>query len=163
MEADAAAQVRPEDRKALSEFVTKVYKLQREVTGSMEAATTAKSKLAAVKRALLDSPAEAKYLETTSALDRRLTVILRKFRGDETLRGLESGSPSTIQSRVSSAAFGVRNLTGAPTGTQQMNYQIALEEFGAERPKLQAVLNELKKLEQELDAAGVPYTQGRYQ
>ena len=80
VEADAAAQVRPEDRKALSEFVTKVYKLQREVTGSMEAATTAKSKLAAVKRALLDSPAEAKYLETTSALDRRLTVILRKWR-----------------------------------------------------------------------------------
>lgn len=163
VEADAAATVKPEDRKAAAEFISKAYKLQRQVTGALEAANTAKTKLGAIKRALLDSSADARHLDTASALDRRLTAILRKFRGDETLRGLESGSPSTIQSRISSAAYGVRGLTGAPTGTQQMNYQVASEEFAAEKPKLDALLSELKKFEADLDAAGVPYTQGRYQ
>ncbi len=163
VEAEPAAQVRPEDRKALSDFVARAYKLQRQVTGSLEAANTAKTQLAAMRRALLDSSADAKYLDAASALDRRLTAILRKLRGDETLRGLESGAPSTIQSRVSSAAYGVRNLTGAPTGTQQTNYQIASEEFTAEKPKLESLLNDLRKFVAELDAAGVPYTPGRYQ
>ncbi|HEY3442395.1 MAG TPA: glycosyl hydrolase [Paludibaculum sp.] len=163
VEPEAAAQVKPEERKALSDFVTKVYRLQRQVTGSLEAANTAKTKLGAVKRALLDSPAEAKLMDETSALDRRLTAILRKLRGDETLRGLESGSPSSIQSRIGSATFGTRNMTGAPTGTQQLNYQIASEEFAAEQPKLKSLLDDLKKFEQQLDVAGVPYTQGRFQ
>jgi photosystem II stability/assembly factor-like uncharacterized protein len=163
VEADAAAQVKPEDRKALADFVAKVYRLRRQVTGSLEAANTARTRLAAIRRALLDSSADAKHLDTASALDRRLTAILRKLRGDETLRGLESGSPSTIESRVSSAASGLRNLISAPTGTQQMNYQIASEEFAVEKPRLEALLAGLKKFEAELDAAGVPYTQGRYQ
>ncbi|MBI4891584.1 MAG: glycosyl hydrolase [Acidobacteria bacterium] len=163
VEADAAAQIRPEDRKALSDFVTKVYRLQRQVTGSLEAANNAKTRLTAIKRALLDSPADAKLMDTASSLDRRLTAILRQFRGDETLRGLESGTPASIQSRISGAAFGIRNATGSPTGTQQMNYQIASEQFAAEKTKLDALLAEIKKFEQALDAAGVPYTQGRYQ
>ena len=117
----------------------------------------------AAKRALLDSPADGRLIDEASALDRRLTAILRKLRGDETLRGLESGSPSSIQSRIGSATFGTRNLTGAPTGTQQLNYQIASEEFAIEQPKLKSLLEEMKKFELQLDAAGVPYTQGRFQ
>ena len=46
-----------------------------------------------------------------------------QLRGDETLRGLESGDPSSIQDRVNSAVQGARGLTGAPTGTQQRNYE----------------------------------------
>ena len=91
-----------------------------------------------------------------------MTAVQRALRGDETLRGLESGSPSSIQSRVNSAAAGARGLTGAPTGTQQTNYTIALEELNAEIAKLKALETELKKFEQQLEAAGVPYTPGRW-
>ena len=84
------------------------------------------------------------------------------LRGDETLRGLESGAPSTIQSRVNSAAAGARGLTGAPTGTQQMNYTVANDELNAEAAKLRAVEGELRRFEQQLEAAGVPYTPGRW-
>ncbi|MBI5282541.1 MAG: glycosyl hydrolase, partial [Candidatus Solibacter usitatus] len=163
VEAEADAQVRPEDRKALSEFVSKVYRLQRQVTGSLESANNARTRLAAIKRALPDSSADTKLLDEASVLDKRLTSILRALRGDETLRGLESGTPSSIQSRADSASSGVRNLTGAPTGTMQMNYQIASEELAAVQPKLKALLDDLKKLEAQLDALGAPYTPGRYQ
>ena len=93
--------------------------------------------------------------------DRRVLAVLRKLRGDETLRGLESGSPSSIQSRVNSAVPGSRGLTGAPTGTQQMNYTIAIDELAAEI----ALLGRSKRseeFEQQLEAAGVPYTPGRW-
>ena len=90
----------------------------------------------------------------------RATEVGRQLRGDETLRGLESGSPSSIQSRVNSAAAGTRSLSGAPTGTQQMNYTIAAEQLAAEVAKLKALEAELKVFEQKLEAAGVPYTAG---
>jgi hypothetical protein len=83
------------------------------------------------------------------------------MRGDETLRGLESGSPSSISSRISSAGFGSRSALGRPTGTMEANLRIADEEFAVEQPKLKALIDELKKFEQAMDAAGVPWTTGR--
>jgi hypothetical protein len=54
-------------------------------------------------------------------------------------------------------------MTSPPTGTMQTNLRIAGEELAEESAKLKTLLEELKKFEQALDAAGVPYTQGRYQ
>ena len=63
---------------------------------------------------------------------------------------------------MNSAATGARGLTGAPTGTQQMNYTIAIDELNARVAKLRTLETELKKFEQQLEAAGVPYTPGRW-
>ncbi len=161
VEADPAALVRPEDHRLMTEFQQKAVRLQRAVSGAMDSANEANTRLGAMRRALLDSPAETKLIDQAAALQKRLTAILRSLRGDETLRGLESGSPSSIQSRASSAVQGSRNLLGAPTGTQEMNYRVALEEFTAEQPKLKGLLDDLKRFEQQLDAAGVPWTSGR--
>jgi hypothetical protein len=76
--------------------------------------------------------------------------------------GLESGAPSTIQSRVNSAAARARGLTGAPTGTQQMNYTVANDELNTEAAKLRALECDLRRFEQQLKAAGVPCTAGRW-
>jgi photosystem II stability/assembly factor-like uncharacterized protein len=163
VEADPAFSIRPEERKAREEFITRVLELQRRVTGALDSANNARTEIAAIRRALLDSSADAKLTDDAAGLDKRLTAILRRLRGDETLRGLESGSPSSVQSRINSAAAGSRNSTGAPTGTQRLNHQIAGEEFAVEQPKLRALLDDLRKLKAQLDAAGVPYTPGRYQ
>lgn len=163
VEADPALNLRPEDRRAREEFLTQVNELQRRLTGALEAANGARTELTAIRRALLDSPADVKLLDTAAELERRVVAILRQLRGNETLRGLESGAPSSVSSRVSSAGAGLRSGTGAPTGTQRLNYQIASEEFTAEQPKLRTALEDLRKLKQQLDANGVPYTTGRYQ
>ena len=63
---------------------------------------------------------------------------------------------------MNSAAAGARGLTGAPTGTQQMNYTVANDELNAEAAKLRALEGELRRFEQQLEAAGVPYTPGRW-
>jgi hypothetical protein len=121
-----------------------------------------KTRTAAIRRAVVESSADIKLLDLAVAFDRRVLAVQRALRGDETLRGLESGSPATIQSRVNSAGAGARGLSGAPTGTQQLNYKIALEELNAEIARLKALETELKKFEQQLEAAGVPYTPGRW-
>ncbi len=121
-----------------------------------------RTRTTAIRRALVDSPADLKMLDEAARFDQRVLAVLRKLRGDETLRGLESGSPSSIQSRVNSAVAGSRGLSGAPTGTQQLNYTIAFDELAAEIVKLRALEPEIKKFEQQMEAAGVAYTPGRW-
>src|SRR5215510_10656426 len=121
-----------------------------------------KTRTTAIRRAIADSAADIKLLDEAARFDRRVTEILRALRGDETLRGLESGAPSTIQSRVNSAAAGARGLTGAPTGTQQMHYTVANDQLKAEAAKLRALEGGSRRFEQQLEAAGVPYTPGRW-
>lgn len=161
VEADPALEVKPEGLKEISEFQQKAYRLSRAYNGALESANNARTRLQAIRRALLDSGADGKLLDEAASIDRKVLAVLRKMRGDETQRGLESGSPSTIGSRLNSAVFGTRNRTGAPTGTQKQNLEIAAAEFAAEQPKLNAALEELKRLERALDAAGVPWTSGR--
>jgi len=160
--ADPNATLTPAQRTAATEYQDKVAKLQRAFTGALEEANNMKTRTTAMRRAIADSAADVKLLDETARYDQRVTASLRALRGDETLRGLESGAPSTIQSRVNSAAAGARGLTGAPTGTQQTNYTIANEELNAEIVKLRALEADLKKFEQTLEAAGVPYTPGRW-
>jgi hypothetical protein len=161
VQADPGATLSPEAQKTALEYQERVARLQRSFTASLEQANTLRTAVTAIRRALVDSPADLKLLDQASSFERRIVAVLRALRGDETLRGLESGSPSTIQSRVNSAVAGARGLTGAPTGTQQTNYTIASEELAAEVPRLRAIDAELTKFEQQLEAAGVPYTPGR--
>lgn len=160
--ADPAAAIPPAARTAAADYQDKVAKLQRSFTGALEQANNMRTRTQAIRRALIDSPADLKMLDEAARFDQRVLAVLRKLRGDETLRGLESGSPSSIQSRVNSAVAGSRGLTGAPTGTQQLNYTIAFDELAAEIVKVRALEPEIKKFEQQMEAAGVAYTPGRW-
>jgi photosystem II stability/assembly factor-like uncharacterized protein len=160
--ADPNVTVSPAARTAAAEYQDKVFKLQRSFTGALEQANNIKTRTTAIRRAIADSAADIKLLDEAVRYDQRVTAVLRTLRGDETLRGLESGAPSTIQSRVNSAATGARGLSGVPTGTQQTSYTIAFEELNGEIAKLRTLEAELKKFEQQLEAAGVPYTPGRW-
>jgi photosystem II stability/assembly factor-like uncharacterized protein len=157
----ALPQITPAQRTTALTYQDNVSKLQRAFTGALEQANNMKTRTTAIRRALVDSPADLRLMDQAIAFDRRVTAILRAMRGDETLRGLESGAPTTIQQRVNSAAAGTRGLSGAPTGTQQQNYNLANEDLTAQVTALRALEAELKKFELQLEAAGVPYTTGR--
>jgi photosystem II stability/assembly factor-like uncharacterized protein len=159
--ADPGVTLTPAERTAAATYQDDVARLQRSFSSTLDHATQMKTRTAAIRRAIVDSAADIKFLEPAVAFDRRVTAVQRALRGDETLRGLESGDPSSIQDRVNSAVAGARGLTGAPTGTQQMNYNIANDDLNAEIAKLKALETELNAFEQQLDAAGVPYTPGR--
>jgi hypothetical protein len=160
--ADPGVTLTPEQRTAAARYQEQVARLQRSFTGALEQANQMKTRTTAIRRAVVESAADIALLDQAVAFDRRVTAVLRALRGDETLRGLESGAPSTIQSRVNSAAAGARGLTGAPTGTQQTNATIASADLDAEVARLRSLETELKAFEQQLEKAGVPYTPGRW-
>ncbi len=160
--ADPGVVMSPAERTAATDYQDKVAKLQRAFTGALEQANNMRTRTTAIRRALVDSPADPKMMDEAARYDARVLAVLRKLRGDETLRGLESGSPSSVQQRVNSAVQGARGLSGAPTGTQQLNYGIAFDELAAEITRLRALESEIRKFEQQMEAAGVAYTPGRW-
>jgi photosystem II stability/assembly factor-like uncharacterized protein len=160
--ADPGVTLTPAQRTANTEYQQNVDRLQRSFTGTLEAANAMRTRTQAIQRALVDSPADVKLLDEARRFDTRVLAVLRRLRGDETLRGLESGDPSSLQDRVNSAVQGSRGLTGAPTGTQQRNYAIANEDLAAQVKELRGLEAEIRKFEQQLEAAGVPYTPGRW-
>ncbi|HYK90885.1 MAG TPA: glycosyl hydrolase [Acidobacteriota bacterium] len=161
VEADPNSTLKTADLMAALEYQQKATSLQRAFDAASEMANNFKDRTTAIRHALVDSPTDLKLMDEAIKLDKRATAIQRKLRGNETLRGLESGAPSSISSRVNSAVSGARGLTGSPTGTQELNYRIALEELSQETANLKALEADLKKFEQQLDAAGVPHTPGR--
>jgi hypothetical protein len=160
--ADPGVTLTPQQRTQNTEYQQNVDRLQRQFTGTLEAANAMRARTQAIQRAIADSPADVKLLDEARRFDVRVLAVLRRMRGDETLRGLESGDPSNLQDRVNAAVQGARGLSGAPTGTQQRSYAIANDDLAAVVKDLRALETEIRKFEQQLEAAGVPYTPGRW-
>ena len=87
--------------KSYIEFQTKFEKLRRALPGAIEAATSAKARTTAAKRAIQDSTADLKLRDQAASLDARATAILRKLRGNEVLASRQENESPSIADRVS--------------------------------------------------------------
>jgi photosystem II stability/assembly factor-like uncharacterized protein len=151
------------DRKALSEFQQKVARLDRAVSGALEAANDLTNRLTQIQRALDQTPGiEAKWQDRVRELEKRNRDILRALRGDVALRARNENTPESIVERVRYVVDSQRFALAPPTRTQQESYQIASEEFTQELARLRTLIDvDLRDLEKALDAAGAPVTPGR--
>ncbi len=158
--AEGAEKMTPQDRATLAEFQRKVIKLQRAVTGALDAATTAKTKLGLMKRAALEAPGSSQALiGEVNALDDKADEVLEVLRGGRALT--DTPSPS-INQRVSAIIQRIRLSALRPTQSQQEQYAIAAEDFKAALAKLRSLVEvDLAKLDKTLDTAGAPWTAGR--
>lgn len=144
------------------DFQEKLVRLVSAVNGALEAGNSARQRLAAIKRAVQESQAPVKLREDAGSLDRRLSLILRSLRGDEHLRDRQENQPQSVSQRINSIRAELNNTTGAPTKTHQSSYEIAREALIRDLASLRQLLEvDLKKLEKELEAHGVPHTPGR--
>src|SRR5262249_52335763 len=161
--ADGLDQLAEADRKALGEFQAKVVKLQRAVSGALEAANELTGRLDKVKQALDQTPGvEAKAKEAVRDLIQRNRDILRALRGDAVLRGRNYNTPTSISERVQYIVETQRFALAKPTETQKDSYEIAHAEFSEELAKLKKLLEvDLKEVEKVAEAAGAPITPGR--
>jgi photosystem II stability/assembly factor-like uncharacterized protein len=151
------------DRKGLFEFQEKVARLQRAVSGALEAANALNARLEQIKRALDQTPAaEAKWKDMARSLEKRNRDILRALRGDTALRTRNENTPISIAERVEYIVSSQRLSLAKPTATQQESYQIASQELTQELTRLRTLIDgDLKNLEKNLDLAGAPWTPGR--
>jgi photosystem II stability/assembly factor-like uncharacterized protein len=153
----------PADRAALLEFQQKVARLQRAVTGALEAANSARTRLGLMKRALQETPAaDARLSDEATALDRRVGEILRLLRGDNTLRARNENTPPSISERVGGIVGDQRMSISRPTATQIDQYSAAASDFQQVLASLRTLIEtDLVKLEKAMEAAGAPHTPGR--
>jgi hypothetical protein len=161
---DASAVPRkPADMKALYEFREKMARLQRAVSGTVDAANALSGRLEQIKQALDQTPAaEDKWRDTARDLERRNRDILRALRGDVALRARNENTAISIAERVAEIEGSGFHTLDKPTTTQEETYKIASEEFGQELARLRTLVDvDLKNLEKALDLAGAPWTPGR--
>ncbi|HLP62281.1 MAG TPA: hypothetical protein VK186_25795, partial [Candidatus Deferrimicrobium sp.] len=112
-----------------------------------------------IKKALMDTPrADPRLFSEAVALEKRGREINLALNGDEMLRDRgEPVSPSLIR-----RAGAQLNTTAPITATVKHNYEIAAAEFTVLAEKLRQLIEiDLKKFEQEIEAAGAPWTPGR--
>ncbi|HKV40928.1 MAG TPA: glycosyl hydrolase [Blastocatellia bacterium] len=150
------------DRKALVEFQRKAERLERAVVGAIRTATEIKSRMAAIHRALDETPSAGGALfDEAASIDTHVEQILRALNGDEVLQSYSQNTPSSISDRIGSVIGGQRLSTARPTQTQIDSYQIAAGEFGQQLSSLRTLVEvDLVKLEKDMEAAGAPWTPG---
>ncbi len=151
------------DRAALVEFQQKAARLQRAVSGALEVANALKPRLAAIKRAIAETPSLPESLqEEATALDKRTNEILRELRGDTAARQRNMNTPPSTSERVAYIVGSQRMSIASPTQTQVNQYKVAAQEFEAVLVQLHQLIEvDLAKLEKQLEAAGAPWTPGR--
>lgn len=157
------ARMSPDDRATLVAFQREVARLQRGVIAAMDVASTAQSKLEAIRRALRETPtADRTLFARADALKARLDDILRALRGDQILARRNMPTPPSISERISSIVSEQRMSTAPPTQTHRASFAIAAEEFAAELARLRQLVEvDLPALETALEQAGAPHTPGR--
>jgi hypothetical protein len=152
-----------QDRASLVAFQQKVGRLQRAVSGAMESATTLKTRLGLIRRALLETPnAGDQLLDEWSRLDKRANALLIALRGDVVLRGRNYNTPPSISERVGQIVGDQRMSTARPTQTQMSQYVVAARDFEQALATLRNLVDaDLKRLEKAMEDAGAPHTPGR--
>ena len=84
---DGMEALAPADSKALFDFQQKVTRLQRAVSGSLEAANALSQRIEQIKRALDHTPgAEEKWKEEARSLEKHNREILKALRGDVVMK-----------------------------------------------------------------------------
>jgi chromosome segregation ATPase len=151
------------DRAALVQFQQKAARLQRSVSGALEAANALKPRLAAIKRAIAETPSlPQKFQDDATSLDKRTNEILRALRGDIAARQRNMNTPPSITERVGYIVGSQRTSTARPTQTQVNQYNAAAQEFEQTLAQLHQLFEvDLARLEKQLEAAGAPWTPGR--
>jgi photosystem II stability/assembly factor-like uncharacterized protein len=151
------------DRTALVEFQQKAVRLQRAVSGATQATNALKPRLAAIKRAINETPSLPPRLQDeATALDRRVNELQRALSGDTAARQRNMNTPPSINDRVGYVVNAQRMSTARPTQTQQNQYTAAAQDFETVLGQLRQLIEvDLARLEKQLEAAGAPWTPGR--
>jgi len=153
----------PADRIALVEFQQKAARLQRAVQGATQAANALTPRMAAIRRALIETPnAPESLMSDAAAIEKRKNELLKALSGDQALRQRNFNLPPSINERVGLVVGASRMSTARPTQTQVDQYTHAAAEFEGVLGQLRQLIEvDLQALEKKMEAAGAPWTPGR--
>ena len=160
--AEGAGSMTAGDRAAQEEFLRKVARLYRAVSGALHTAEDVEARLKAIRGALRETPAAEKLGETADSIEKRNREILRALRGDVEMQKRNEAVPSSINDRVNAVLEGERFSLSKPTQSHMDDYAIAAGEFAGSLSALRVLVEvDLATLEKDMETAGAPWTPGR--
>ena len=149
------------DRAAVAAFHQQTARLQRAAMGTNAALGEADNRLQLLRRAIEATPAAPALADRGRALNQRLGALRTEMDGDNVIAGENEPTPPTLIDRIQRVVFNTWSTVAAPTATHRKNYQIASEELAEFLPRFRAFLDDQKRLEDDAEAAGAPWTPGR--
>ena len=113
-------------------------------------------------QSLRDTPGDMSALVTRADDIRgRLREIMRAMRGDSVLRRRQENTPAAITDRINQIEDEERFSITKPTQTHVDSYNVAAQQFGEQLSKLRQLVDvDLKRLEDDMEKAGAPWTPG---
>lgn len=152
----------PAERAALDAFNAKVATLSRAISAADAHRGQLEEGLPYLEQAILAAPAfDAAWLAEVDAITTRLKEIDEQLNGDPVLPRFEGQARMSLKGRTDLIISSLWSTTAGATGTFERAYQEANDGFGEALTALQAADASVHTLEDELEAAGAPYTPGR--
>jgi len=144
------------------EFQRQAAELQRAVLGAVEVTAEVKGRIKHLRMAILDTPeADSAQLAELAAIEGELNDVLVVLRGDRSKARRNEPTDPSLVGRINRVVEGQLGTTQPPTNTSRAGYEWASEAFAGTLVDLRALDTRLGVLEDELEAAGAPWTPGR--
>jgi hypothetical protein len=149
---------------AVVAFQTKTAALQRALLGANAVANETMTRVQALKRAIQETPSADDRMGTeVRRIEGRLREIQMAFSGDPTMARRSEPTPPSLINRVNGIANSLwSNTMEDATATQKRQYDIAAAELSGLLDRLRTLVEQdLKRVEDQAETAGVPWTSGR--
>jgi len=146
----------------LHDFLSKVAKLNRAVSGAVSYTNELKSQVDAIRRALRETTADTNSLIARGdALNKQLADLLVTLRGDEAAAARQDPDYQSISGRVGSILGDHRTSLQRPTKSGQSDYTLASTQFSDALAELRKIADAANQLGKDAERAGAPWTPGR--
>ncbi|WP_299463773.1 glycosyl hydrolase [uncultured Microscilla sp.] len=151
-----------QNRAEVTAFHNKLSKMNRAVMSANRLQREMQRKIRHMRVAVLNAPkASMSLLADIRKADKQLRTWNRAMNGDGSLSRRFFETPTSVSSRIGLIGYQLAQSTAPPAKLHQQSLKVAEESFAALMKTLNEVLNDLKKIERALEAAGAPYTPGR--
>ncbi|MEP7322213.1 MAG: glycosyl hydrolase, partial [Saprospiraceae bacterium] len=156
------ATIKAEDQKAVDEFNKQVAEMRRVSSMTQRYYGDLMNKLKFIKAAYLQTPKLPLSVNTDAmVLEERLKKAGIEMNGDQTKSSREFETEPGINSRVFSIIGSLWDISGGPTGTMLKTFKETDKDLDKVVNEINAINEEISKMEILLEKAGAPYTPGR--
>ena len=151
------------DFQAIAAFQAQTSEMLRKLGGAGEEVGRVRDRLRHMRAALVATPAaDPALFGRMDAIETSLSTIQVELYGDPARGRLDESSSPGLNGRVGSAAWGHWDTRQPPTATMRRNVEIAAASLDGVVARLATLIEgDLTRLEEDLAAAGAPWTPGR--
>lgn len=150
------------DKAALNAFNKKVADLSVVLNGAESHRSYLSKRIPFIEKAILEgADVDPVLLVDVQKVRLQIVDLGRVINGDRLRASYEGATPMSVKGRIDLITGSLWSTTAAPTGTFERAYSEAEEQVDEVLEDLSDIDSAVRKLEDQLDEAGAPYTPGR--